>query len=74
VTWKFSRISSIDEFFKISDLLVKDGAIQELKRLLKYLTRRAVAEYISNGRQLHQRCDFKKSKNGTVDQRENRAR
>ena len=67
-------VSANAELFRISDLVVKDGAIQELNCLLKYSTRQAVAEYISNGRQLHQRSDSRKKKNGTNDQRENRAR
>lgn len=43
-------INANGELFRLSDMLVKEGAIQELESVLKASMRRAVAEYISSGR------------------------
>ncbi|MBN8550108.1 MAG: hypothetical protein J0M12_12390, partial [Deltaproteobacteria bacterium] len=40
-------ISAQSDLFSLSDMLVREGAIQELDRVLKFSARRAVAEYIA---------------------------
>lgn len=44
-------IEASRELFMLSDLLAREGAIKNIEHSLKHSTRKAVAEYLSSGRQ-----------------------
>jgi hypothetical protein len=57
-------ISAQSDLFNLSDMLVGEGAIQELDRVLKFSARRAVAEYIASGREFVKEVAARKKKDG----------
>ena len=44
-------IEASRDLFMLSDLLAREGAIKNIEQSLKHSTRKAVAEYLSSGRE-----------------------
>lgn len=57
-------ISAQSDLFNLSDMLVREGAIQDLDRVLKFSARRAVADYIASGRDFVKEVAARKKKDG----------